>query len=242
MQDEDLIFSRTRRLKKKRKNNRWIIVLVGILLIFILSIISAPIIANLMYSDPGTNEEGMDDPTALDQENDESERSDIMPTDDEEDEPTDRPNTEADGDLSPKTPDDYELTFVESTEENVVSSYTADWQPILTVQEEPHTISFEKDSTDWKEMLQAATLATGIDAENMQYLWVSGNGPGKVITTYTDRLSSENFRVHIEWRENQGYTPTQVDMLYSHDQMNRFSSNSNSDNDQENITEVDETN
>lgn len=242
MQDEDLIFSRTRRLNKKRKNKRWIIVLVGILVIFILSIISAPIITNLMYSDRGANEENIDDRTALDQENDESNPSDITPSDDEDVEPTDSPNTEAKEDLLPKTPDDYELTFVESTEENVVSSYTAEWQPILTVQEEPHTISFQKDSTDWEEMLQAATLATGIDAENMQYLWVSGNGPGKVITTYTDRLSSGNFRVYIEWRENQGYTPTQVDMLHSHDQMHRFSSNSHSDSDQENITEIDETN
>ena len=248
--EDDIVFSRTRRLNKKRKNKRWLIILIGILVVFLLSVISAPIISQMMLSDDERTEETTDttdettDKSAEDDQTDdateeqtaddhENERDDVTDTDENndtdveddtdqngDDTPADEPTSE------PKNPDDYDLTFSESDDEIVLSSYTADWDAVPTSQTEPHTISFEQDTDDWNEMLAAATLATGINSEAMQYLWVSGNGPNKVITTYTDRDTQEHFRVYIEWVEGEGYTPTQVDLLKEHDQMSRFSTTS----------------
>ncbi|GEM00537.1 Protein of unknown function [Halolactibacillus halophilus] len=244
--EDDIVFSRTRRLNKKRKNKRWLVILIGILVVFLLSVISAPIISQIMFSDDEATEETMN--SAVDESTDDSTEDDQAnkTTDDQgatEEEPDvvtgadedkgadvgeDADQTD-DGNEStdvPKNPDDYDLTFSESDDENVLSRYKADWDAVPTTQTQPHTISFEQDTDDWNEMLEAATLATGIDSEAMQYLWVSGNGPNKVITTYTDRDSKEHFRVYIEWVESEGYTPTQVDLLKEHDQMSRFSTTS----------------
>lgn len=247
--EDDIVFSRTRRLNKKRKNKRWLIILIGILVVFLLSVISAPIISQMMFSDDEATEEttdsaedeSTDDSTENDQANETTDDQGVAEnetdavTESDEDLDTDDADVEADTDQTnsgdeptnePKNPDDYDLTFSESDDENVLSSYKADWDAVPTSQTEPHTISFEQDTDDWNEMLKAATLATGINSEAMQYLWVSGNGPNKVITTYTDRDTQEHFRVYIEWVEGEGYTPTQVDLLREHDQMSRFSTTS----------------
>ncbi len=241
--EDDSVFSRTRRLNKKRKNKRWLIILIGILVVFLLSVISAPIISQIMFSDDLKTEETTDtpvdeveddeaaeDPLTEDETNDAVTDDDSGEADVEEDTDTEGEDTSADETTNePKNPDDYDLTFSESADENVLSTYEADWDAVPTTQAEPHTISFEQETEDWNEMLEAATLATGIDSEAMQYLWVSGNGPNKVITTYTDRDSKEHFRVYIEWVENEGYTPTRVDLLAEHDQMSRFSTTSESE-------------
>lgn len=232
--EDDIVFSRTRRLNKKRKNKRWLIILIGILVVFLLSVISAPIISQMMLSDDerteettDTTDETTDESAEDDQTDDATDADENNDTDVEDDTDQNGDDTPADEPTSePKNPDDYELTFSESDDEIVLSSYTAEWDTVPTSQTEPHTISFEQDTDDWNEMLAAATLATGINSEAMQYLWVSGNGPNKVIATYTDRDSQEHFRVYIEWVEGEGYTPTQVDLLKEHDQMSRFSTTS----------------
>jgi cytoskeletal protein RodZ len=245
--EDDIVFSRTRRLNKKRKNKRWLIILIGILVVFLLSVISAPLISQMMFSDDKTTEETTDTPvdentdeSAEDNQADDHESDAVTDTDgdNDADDVEEDPNQNGDDTTvdeptnTPKNPDDYDLTFSESADENVLSSYKADWDAVPTKQTEPHTISFEQDTEDWNEMLDAATLATGIDSDAMQYLWVSGNGPNKVIATFTDRDSQEHFRVYIEWVENEGYTPTQVDLLKEHDQMSRFSTTPGSETDQ----------
>lgn len=237
MEEEDIIFSRARRRNKKRKNKRWLVILIGILIVFLLSIISAPIISNIMLNDQDVVEEDSDNNTdqstdsgtSVDQMDDSQSDETVDPAENGTENNTDDSMNEADEvDDSetdePKNPDEYELEFTESDEENVISSYQADWDAVKTKQTEPHTISFEQDTVDWDEMLAAATLATGVQSNDMQYLWVSGNGPGKVIATYTERATQDHFRVYIEWEANKGYRPTRVDMLEDHDQMERFSS------------------
>ncbi|GEM03743.1 hypothetical protein HMI01_07310 [Halolactibacillus miurensis] len=246
--EDDIVFSRTRRLNKKRKNKRWLVILIGILVVFLLSVISAPIISQIMFSEDEATEETTDNP--VDDHTDEEDLNDLAEdepvedntndetaadevTGEDETDTEDRDASDSETTDAPKNPDDYDLTFVESTEDNVLSSYQADWDAVPTTQAEPHTISFEQETKDWEEMLQAATLATGIESEAMQYLWVSGNGPNKVSATFTDRATQEHFRVLIEWVESEGYTPTRVDLLIEHDQMSRFSSQPESQNDEQ---------
>nr|WP_239585364.1 YrrS family protein [Amphibacillus cookii] len=120
-------------------------------------------------------------------------------------------------------PDDSEIDVIDHVEDdNVIYAYTSNWEPISTQQEEPHQITWDQSSQDWREMMQAAELATGVGIEEMYYLWVSGDGPKSVIATFSNARMDEHFRVYITWIEYQGWQPERVDILHRHDQMHRF--------------------
>jgi cytoskeletal protein RodZ len=88
------------------------------------------------------------------------------------------------------------------------------WQPIGTVQSEPHAATYDKDSVDWQEMTRAISYATGL-AESDMIIWHLGNngGPNKAVGTVTSRDQKQVYRVYIDWVENQGWKPVRVEQL-----------------------------
>ncbi|MGM8213798.1 YrrS family protein [Virgibacillus sp. W0430] len=110
----------------------------------------------------------------------------------------------------------YELDYetIETNDENVIEAYKGNWEPIGTVQEEPHTVQFKKESEDWAEMESAISIATGISKEEMVTYWIGNAGDQKAIgTVYASNNESDIYRVTIEWVEHQGWKPILVEKL-----------------------------
>lgn len=241
MDNEQSSYSRLSRYQKKRNNTRWLMIFVGIgsVLIVILVVTlfmsgsgDEPAIVQPDQEIPGDDTVGEDD---LDEGNADS-GDELDETDDESGvDEGDQTDEEA---AVEQHPDDFALETLPSDDENVMYAYTSTWGPIPTVQDEPHEITWEQDSIDWKEMMQAAELATGVDVDEMYYLWVSGNGPQSVKATFSNSAMTEHFRVYITWVEGQGWMPERVDILNTHDQMDRFGSSSSNESELESEEEI----
>lgn len=87
------------------------------------------------------------------------------------------------------------------------------WQPIGTTQPEPHVTTFDENSVDWKEMLDAVSYATGLSSDNMIVWFIGNNGPNKAVATISPKDKSIKYKVYIAWVENQGWKPEKVQQL-----------------------------
>jgi cytoskeletal protein RodZ len=85
-------------------------------------------------------------------------------------------------------------------------------EPATTDQTGQHVTSFDKNSSDWKGMVQALTAATGIDQSNMT-LWRLGNGgsPGTAVGTLSSKNDDKKYRVRLQWVDGTGWKPVNVE-------------------------------
>lgn len=211
--------SRLNRFEKKRNTTKWLTYLIVIGVILVIGLIAFFILTG-----------GEDSPQESATE-EESPSNQVDKDDQVVDEATAEEKDETDSDTGEQFDDpeedieeteDVELEVVESEDGNVIEAYKGNWQPITTSQEEPHEITYDQDSQDWKEMMQAAALATGLATDEMYYLWVSGNGQQQVITTFSNSNETEHYRVSIAWIEGKGWQANKVEILKENDQKYRF--------------------
>lgn len=87
------------------------------------------------------------------------------------------------------------------------------WQPIGTTQSEPHVTTFDENSVDWKEMLDAVSYATGLPHDDMIVWFIGNNGPNKAIATVSPKDKSVKYKVYIAWVEHQGWKPEKIEQL-----------------------------
>lgn len=100
---------------------------------------------------------------------------------------------------------------VASEDPNVIKAIEGDWQPIGTVQEEPHESTFDKESVDWNEMVKAIESVVPLD--DMTLHWLGNGGEQKAIGTVSTPDGSEIYRVYISWVAQEGWKPTRVEQL-----------------------------
>ncbi|KHF31317.1 hypothetical protein LR68_00266 [Anoxybacillus sp. BCO1] len=108
--------------------------------------------------------------------------------------------------------DNVQETVVEDPNSNVIREIVnPSWQPIGTTQSEPHVTQYDKNSVDWKEMLDAISYATGISSSDL-IVWFIGNGgsPNHAVATVSKKDKTEHYKVFIEWVTNEGWKPTKV--------------------------------
>jgi cytoskeletal protein RodZ len=108
-----------------------------------------------------------------------------------------------------------EETVVDDPNSNVIREIVnPTWQPIGTTQSEPHVTQYDKNSVDWKEMLDAISYATGISSSDL-IVWFIGNGgsPNHAVATVSKKDKTEHYKVFIEWVTNEGWKPTKVQQL-----------------------------
>ncbi|MGG3955233.1 DUF1510 family protein [Bhargavaea massiliensis] len=108
--------------------------------------------------------------------------------------------------------DTVEETVVDDPNSNVIREIVnPSWQPIGTTQSEPHVTQYDKNSVDWKEMLDAISYATGISSSDL-IVWFIGNGgsPNHAVATVSKKDKTEHYKVFIEWVTNEGWKPTKV--------------------------------
>jgi type IV secretory pathway VirB10-like protein len=112
-----------------------------------------------------------------------------------------------------------EVVVTEGSEPNVEQDIVdPNWEGVGTSQSGVHTSSFETDSTDWQEKMNALSYATGIAADNMTVWYISGNGPQGAIGTVSPKTDQNDaYRVYIEWIDGQGWKPVKVQKLEQND-------------------------
>lgn len=109
--------------------------------------------------------------------------------------------------------EEKELEQAEPTDDHVVEAYTADWEPIGTKQEGPHTTNYSDGSQDRIEIKQAVVEITGLDPDSMIEWRIANGGDQKVVATVSDQDKTEIYRVFLSWIDGEGWKPTQLERL-----------------------------
>ncbi len=88
------------------------------------------------------------------------------------------------------------------------------WEPIATEQTGEHVSVYDKKSVDWVEKEQAIAYATGLSADNM-ITWRIQNGgsPQKSVGIVSSMDKVEKYRVYLEWVDGEGWKPERLDVL-----------------------------
>ncbi len=225
MNDSDK-HSRVNKFEKRRKNTKVISILmiVGALLLIVLILSwffggsnkdtseSSPDISETENNDTGnennTGENATNQPNNDDENNHNNHNGLENNNDDEAD--TDNENND---ETSENEEVEIKEVEVSDQDENIESAYTGNWQPIGTEQSEPHETQFDDETVDWEEMKQAIALASDLDADEM-IIWRIGNdGEQKAVGTVSPSDNSETYRVYISWITDEGWKPTQVEIL-----------------------------
>ena len=213
--------SRKTRYEKRRINTKMInwLSIVGVILVLV--IISISIFGNKDDKDK----------LATQEEQNKSEQqameTGIDPVEELEEEVTEIPiviedetlgDMEQNGEVMSEEESEVVITSVESDDPNVKLAYEGNWNPVGTEQTGPHTIQFEKESQDWKEMMMAVEEAIGIPEEDQIQWWVGRAGDEQVeVTTSSKSNQEEIYRVHLQWVDNEGWQPILVEELIEND-------------------------
>ncbi|MBC6307931.1 DUF1510 family protein [Listeria sp. FSL L7-1582] len=116
-----------------------------------------------------------------------------------------------------------EQTTETSDDPNVSEVITKDWKAVGTEQKGDHVNSYEMDSEDWEEKVNAFSEATGIDNGDMT-IWYVGRGDEpatqSIGTVSTKSDPDKAFRVYITWVDGAGWQPTKVEVLKTNDKRN----------------------
>jgi hypothetical protein len=91
------------------------------------------------------------------------------------------------------------------------------WKPVGTTQSGPHTPVYDQSSTDWQEMLNAISYATGLDQSNMivYFLGRDKSTANASVGTVYSKDKQQKYKVYIKWVDGQGWQPTKVEELSS---------------------------
>lgn len=227
--------SRRAEMKRKKRANMLINTLIGIVgLLIVITLVSL-----LNGNDEETaNEENsteQTDSTASEDGQEDAGQQDVESTDITDSEATDE-DQQAEEEAAESTDEESDLEEtdsasvddaedVEETEDQVTSSSSDDpivdevitnaaWKPVGTTQTGNHVSSYDTNSVDWAEKVQALSYASGLSQDNM-YIKFIGNGgsPQKSIGTITSKDETEKYRIYLEWVDGQGWKPTKMEVL-----------------------------
>lgn len=108
---------------------------------------------------------------------------------------------------------DVDIEEVSSDDDNVAKAFKGDWDPIGTEQTGPHTINYNDGSDDRLEIKEAVVMVTDLDEDDMIEHWIGRGGDQAVIATVYDTSQEHIYRVHLQWVDEEGWQPTQVEEL-----------------------------
>lgn len=104
------------------------------------------------------------------------------------------------------------------TSPNVINTIiNPSWQPVGTVQSEPHVSVYKEGSVDWNEMMKAVSYATGLAESSYTVWWVGRNGDNQSTITIENNNDYKLYRVYIQWMENEGWKPLKIEELKEND-------------------------
>jgi cytoskeletal protein RodZ len=189
---------------QKRKQNRFLNIAIG--MVFILIVIVA---FNLFYGEDNktasTNTGQQAKSGSEEQEKDTDDRAIEMEAEDSQTEKTDE-------DPGPVSDENQEEQIAEEpTKEPAGGGPEGPWEPIGTSQKEPHQKSYDDQSQDWKEMVQALSYATNIPEDQMTIIWL-GNGGSPELSkgTVQSKADGAKYEVLLQWIPEKGWKPSSV--------------------------------
>jgi cytoskeletal protein RodZ len=187
---------------EKRKQNRFLNIAIG--LVFLLIVVVA---FNLFSGDE--NETASTNETEQSSEkNDSNNKSIEMET--EKDDSAQSEQKEEDSRSEEET-DAETGTEEEASIEPEGGGPKGPWEPIGTTQAEPHQKSYDDQSQDWKEMVQALSYATDIPEGQMTIFWLgNGGGPDLSKGTVQSKTDGAKYDVILQWIPEKGWQPTSV--------------------------------
>ncbi|OZI13121.1 hypothetical protein CEW92_03065 [Bacillaceae bacterium SAS-127] len=117
-----------------------------------------------------------------------------------------------------KEPKDEKI-IKESDEANVEQEIVdPNWKGVGTSQTGEHNSSFDSNSQDWQEKLDALSYATGITQDNMVVWYVKGKGPNDAVGTVSPKSNTdEAYRIFLTWVDGEGWKPTKMYKLEQND-------------------------
>ncbi|QDP40687.1 YrrS family protein [Radiobacillus deserti] len=222
MSDEYNPYTRVDKFEKRRKNTKAISFLIGIGSILLVVLIG------LIIFGGGEEETAQDTKEEPETESVSSDMEDSTLDSSESTTDTDSDKT-TDVETSDEEEVDPVVEEVPSDDPNVIKAFQGDWEPIGTQQEGNHVITFEQGTVDWKEMMDAVSMATGLSRTDMIQWWVSRSGDQSVQATVSNPSETEIYRVSVKWVDHQGWQPTLVEQLKENDQKHRFKEDSSND-------------
>ncbi len=192
--------SRMQMRQKKRKTNLILNTLIAVVFAFILIIGY-----QLLFQEPKSEKQVQPSDTKQEQSN-----ITEAPTEEEQNNETSVQEEEKDTDEEVIVKEGEDGSGVEKVIEN------PNWEPIGTVQTGEHVATYDKESTDWGEMVQAISYATNVPEDQMTILWLGNNGsPHDAVGTIQNKQDQQKYRVMITWVDNEGWKPTKVEVLQS---------------------------
>jgi cytoskeletal protein RodZ len=183
---------------EKRKQNRFLNIAIG--LVFLLIVVVA---FNLFSGD--------ENETASTSENNQTESSNETKDDS-------AIEMESDKEENTDASEESDKEETETNEEEEAQSESPEgggpegpWEPIGTSQTEPHQKSYDDQSQDWKEMVQALSYATNIPEDEMTIFWL-GNGGGPELSkgTVQSKVEKVKYDVELQWIPEKGWQPISV--------------------------------
>lgn len=231
MKGNDPRYSRVNRKKMRNKSNQLLNIMIGLVVMLIIIVGASIIIGN--NDDDGKEsalkEEVLDDAgSSTDETQDEeddsnSESEDENGSGEEESEGEGQSSTESE-DVSGSDSSDGDaideeesgnVTIVPDNDEIIKETViNPGWQPVGTAQTGVHESKYDGESVDWNEKKKAISYAVGHSEEELIFWKIkNGGGPQKSIGIASTRDKSEKYRVYLEWVDEKGWKPVQMDIL-----------------------------
>lgn len=225
-------YSRVNRKKMRNRSNRLLNIMIGLVVLLILIVGTSIIVGN---NDDGkekvsdkqeVEETGSSDNESQSEEDNSvsSEEGDESASSGSEENRDDGQSSDGSGDSGKTDNNDEEaaddekpgtVTIVPDNDE-VIKETVIDpgWRPIGTVQTGEHESKYDVNHVDWDEKKKAIAYASG-HSEGELIFWKikNGGGPQKSIGIVSTRDKSKKYRVYLEWIDEKGWQPVQMDIL-----------------------------
>ena len=93
---------------------------------------------------------------------------------------------------------------------DVILKYFSDFNPTQVSQLQQLDSLYK----DWNEKINAISYATGLSQDNMYVMMIkNGGGPQKSIGVVQSKDKSQKYRVHLEFKDGEGWKPVKMDVL-----------------------------
>lgn len=183
--------TRADRHVKRRNNNRKLLFLFVLALIFIVMLFSLITLGNNDKNPETGHTKDLGSKQTVDNKNDEPEGEEKASTD----------------------TNDVTIEQLETTDENVIEAYTGNWKAIGTNQTGKHETNYTDGSADRVEIKRAVSMVTGLEESNITEHWVGNDGNQKVTATVSNKAFTEFYRVYLSWVDQEGWQPTKVEKI-----------------------------
>lgn len=194
------------KFQKADKSLNYLIVIVAVLIVATLAFI--------IFREPSSNEAQQEEPPANLAADESEETKDGQSEADgqdvtEEDEDASNGDTE---DSLPKETEDIVSPSENPAVQEVITN--SSWPVYPTAQTGEHVSTFEKGHIDYEEKLKAIFSVIELEQDNSIVLRVNNNGNAKsAVAVVTSMDKEQKYRVSIEWIDNEGWKPNQVEVL-----------------------------